>query len=587
VVISTGTKNLQDQLYSKDLPVIRKVLRKSVSTALLKGRSNYLCLYRMKMARVSGELNSVMTHQVEEINDWSGRTKTGDIAELNQIPENSPIWPRVTSTVDNCLGAQCADYEECFVARSRKNAMEADVVVINHHILLADMVLKDTGFGELLPEVDGIVVDEAHQLPDIAVQFFGETLSYRQLNELGQDLLDEGFDLIDEDPEEKETPTQLLQRFNRLADLLRSELLRGGRNHNSQNSQWRFEANSARVKKTFQELQACLQTIQSKISHYEDANKGLLLCEQRCALFLDRMARLQEPDDDSETHAIRFQSNAFIWSILPISIAEQFNEKAQQYDASWVFTSATLAIGDSFDHFIRQLGVHADHTVYLKSPFDYEQNALLYLPKDLPEPQSQHYVQTIVDHVRPLIESCPGGVFFLFTSHRALNIAAQLFRNDDTGIEDRSLLIQGDAPRADLLNDFRDAGDALLLGTYSFWEGVDVRGKALSCVIIDKLPFASPEEPMLRARIENCRQHDGNPFFEIQLPQAVIALKQGVGRLIRDENDKGLLVLCDPRLVTKNYGRMFLNSLPEMPKTQSMQQAQSFLEQLAVFDDIS
>jgi ATP-dependent DNA helicase DinG len=555
VIISTGTRHLQDQLYGKDLPVVRAALKAPLHSALLKGRTNYLCLHRLETAATDGrQLSGRHLHDLEEVRAWAGRTRHGDIAELGLLSEDSPVWPRVTSTTENCLGQECDHFQECFVTRARRNALEADVVVINHHLLFADMVLREEGFGELLPGADAFIIDEAHQLPEVASVFFGTTLSSHQLRDLARDVrleqLREAGDVQDL-PEAAERLAGQVQR------------LRLALGQQDRRAAWSEVSENKELQSILEELAESLGTLHAWLQALADRGKGLESCCQRAALLQQRLALLMEPAGGEYIHWFETFHTAFRLNLTPLNVAPVFRNCIDALASAWVFTSATLAVGNSFGHFAAQLGLDDAQTLQLDSPFDYRNHALLYLPEHMPEPNERHYTDAVVELAREVLAASGGRAFLLFTSHSALRSAARLLEQDF----EYPLLVQGSAPRGELLEQFRALGNAVLLGTSSFWEGVDVRGEALSCVIIDKLPFGSPGDPVLQARIEALRKQGVNPFMAYQLPTAVITLKQGIGRLIRDQNDRGVLVLCDPRLRSKAYGRVFLGSLPDMPRT--------------------
>jgi len=564
VIISTGTRHLQDQLYSKDLPVVREALHAPVNTALLKGRTNYLCLHRLATAAEDGgRLQGRQLHELEEVRAWSGRTRQGDIAELGLLSEDSPVWPRVTSTTENCLGLECEHYQECYVVKARRHAMEADVVVINHHLLFADMVLKEEGFGELLPGADAFVIDEAHQLPEVASVFFGTTLSSHQLRDLARDIRLEHLREAGDMQDLPDAAGQLEGQVHRV------RLALGQRDRRAA---WSEVSASSELQTVLEDLQQSLQQLSEWLAMAAERGKGLESCRQRAVLLRDRLALLQQHASGEYIHWFETFRTSFRLNLTPLNVAPVFRECLETLSSAWIFTSATLAVGDSFSHFAAQLGLEDADTLKLDSPFDYQRNALLYLPENMPQPNQPGYVEAVVACARPVLEASGGRAFILFTSHSALRTAAKLLADDC----DYPLLVQGDAPRRELLEQFRAAGNAVLLGTSSFWEGVDVRGETLSCVIIDKLPFGSPGDPVLQARIEALREQGANPFMEYQLPRAVITLKQGIGRLIRDQADRGVLVLCDPRLLEKSYGRIFLNSLPAMPRTRDVDDVHEF-----------
>jgi ATP-dependent DNA helicase DinG len=564
IIISTGTRHLQDQLYRHDLPVVRDALQAPVHIALLKGRSNYLCHHRLALAASEGRsLSRQQARDLETIRAWSGRTRSGDISGLAEVSEHSVLWPRVTSTIDNCLGQECEYFQECFVVKARRKALEADVVVINHHLLFADMVLKEEGFGELLPGVDVFIIDEAHQLPEVASLFFGTRIGSHQLLDLVRDIqvehLREAGDMA-ELPEAASKLEGVVRRF-RLA------LGSGDRR-----AAWTDIAGDEQVRELLQELAALLSQLVEWLEQAAGRGKGLESCWQRSRVLSESLDLLVEGSGSEYIHWFETQRQAFRLNLTPLNVAPGFTRALEVLPRTWVFTSATLAVGDSFTHYTSRLGLDDADTLLLQSPFDYRHNALLYLPREMPDPNDRGYTHAVVARAREVLAASRGRAFMLFTSHSALQEATSLLE----GTIDFPLLVQGTAPRTDLLEQFRRLGNAVLLGTSSFWEGVDVRGDALSCVIIDRLPFASPGDPVLQARIESLRQQGRNPFIDYQLPNAVIALKQGIGRLIRDTNDRGVLVLCDPRLSRRSYGRVFLNSLPDMPRTRDPEAISAF-----------
>ena len=564
IIISTGTKNLQDQLYHRDLPVVRDALGLPVRTALLKGRANYLCLHRLDNTLRQGRLRSrELVDELQEIKGWSGRTVSGDIAEVTSLSESSSIWPLVTSSTDNCLGQDCPDYGECHVMKARRKAQEADVVVINHHLLFADMALKEDGFGELLPSANAFIIDEAHQVPEIATGFFGISLSSRQFLDLARDVqrehISEAGDM-DALPAANANLEKAAQDFRLAMDQKQGRY------------PWSEVMNARDVQESLADVEESLQDLRGWLEKAAVRSKGLDNCWRRCIELQERLSILNETESDDFIRWVEIHRRSFTMNLTPLQVAESFQSSMSQQKAAWVFTSATLAVGEDFGHFADRLGIVDAHCVQLDSPFDYPHHAVLYVPKDLPEPNTPTYTAAVVDAALPVLEASEGRAFILFTSHRALQEAARLLSDRI----DYPMLVQGDAPRAVLLDRFRELGNAVLLGTSSFWEGVDVRGEALSCVIIDKLPFASPGDPVLQARIDRMREQGGNPFMDYQLPNAVITLKQGVGRLIRDVNDRGIMMLCDPRLLSKQDGRIFLDSLPPMTRTREIDVVRRF-----------
>jgi len=564
VIISTGTRHLQDQLFHRDLPTVQSALAVPVNAALLKGRANYLCHHRLDTTRSEGRLTSrQQLGQLENIFDWSGRTRSGDIAELSGIPEDAPIWPRVTSTADNCLGQQCEWLQKCHVIQARRAAQDADLVVINHHLLCADLALKEEGFGELLPGVDAFIIDEAHQLPETAARFFGVTLSSRQLQELAQDSISE---YVRETAESEGLPDTARSVERALQDV-RLSMGKG-----EQRSPWSKLANDKELSERLDRLRESLAELSDELGRQAGRSRGLDNCYQRAVKLQSVLVQTTEKPPDNYIHWFETWRQSFRINLTPLDVADNFSTHRQELPSRWVFTSATLSVNGKFDHFAKRLGLEDANTLKLDSPFDFRNHALFYVPEGLPEPGHESYTEAMLEYAEQIIRASRGRCFVLFTSYRALNIAQRRLKDSC----EFPLLVQGSAPRSELLERFRELGNAVLLGTSSFWEGVDVRGEALSCVIIDKLPFASPGDPVWQARIDALKEQGGNPFMDEQLPHAVITLKQGVGRLIRDVNDRGVLVICDPRLVTKSYGRVFLNSLPDMKRTRDFDEVVAF-----------
>ncbi len=563
VIISTGSKTLQDQLFQKDIPIVKKALKTSTRVALLKGRANYLCIHRLKLTLSDGTFNDRRTvSHLHRVDDWSAMTDSGDIAEISNVPHDSDVWQRVTSTADNCLGSDCDYYEECYVVNARRDAQAADVVVVNHHLFFADLALKDEGFGELLPSANAVILDEAHQIPEIASTFFSEIISSRQLQEWVRDTLAES--LIDA----KDMPAvrdELRAMDTAILDL------RLAMDKPKQRAPWYQIKSKPPVKKAMQDLQQIMDDLLITMQELAKRGKGLKTCYERLQEQSQRLKRLEQPRDNTVQWYETF-TRSFSLITTPLDIAKPLGRQMESFNCAWIFTSATLAVGQSFEHYTQRIGVSESEEVLLDSPFDYWHNALLYSPCNIPEPQHVNFIPAVVEASIPVINACGGRTFMLFTSYKALHEAAELLEDKI----DYPMLVQGESPQQDMIERFRELGNAVLLGTSSFWEGVDVRGEALSCVIIDKFPFASPSDPVLEARIQSIRDAQGNPFFEYQLPQAVIAMKQGVGRLIRDANDKGVLMICDPRLVTRQYGRTFLESLPRMPRTRKLEVVERF-----------
>lgn len=564
VLISTGTKNLQDQLFHRDLPTVRKALGISTSVALLKGRANYLCYHRLEMSE-GRRLRPEQQDQMARIRTWLGRTERGDIAELAEVPEDAPIWPQVTSTTDNCLGGDCPAYGECFVVKARRDAQNADVLVVNHHLFFADLALRDEGFGEVLPGVNAFIFDEAHQLPDVASTFFGSNLSTRQLTELGRDVL---IEINAEAPDVDSVEASITKLDKAVRDF------RLALGNDTKRAPWASQDGNVALQTATEDLAESLKRLESDLEPLATRGKGLERNWRRCLELKTRLDQFVDGGSIEQGVIQWFETHArgFVLHMTPLEISETFRSYVDKHKSAWIFTSATLAVGDDFTHFSRELGIDDAHTRRWDSPFDFAKQALLYVPTALPEPNSPEYTAKVIEAARPVIEASGGRTFFLLTSYRALNLVAQALE----GNIPYPLLVQGTLPRGELLDRFRELGNAVLVGTSSFWEGVDVRGEALSCVIIDKLPFSSPGDPVMQARLEAMRERGLNPFFDYQVPQAAITLKQGVGRLIRDVSDSGVLMICDPRLFGKGYGRIFLNSLPPMPVSRDVADVQAF-----------
>jgi ATP-dependent DNA helicase DinG len=568
VLISTGTRTLQDQLFNKDLPQVAAAIGVPARVALLKGRSNYLCHYRFKQLSGQRSLAGTRDRMLARIERWSLTTRSGDLAEVPDLGDAHPLWPQATSTRDNCLGARCAEIGRCHVFEARRRAVESDVVIVNHHLLLADLALKEDGFGDLLGTADAVILDEAHQIPDLATQFFGTRVGSRQV-ELA--IRDTRLELAQLSPGQTLLVVELGAVEKALAAL--AEQLR-----RSARPDW-LTADSPFAEAT-QDLAQSLRTLANELNE-QGGGAGVSQCAARAAELAGRLETVLHAEDNEGARSVELTQRGFSLSLLPFDVAGRFAQMTTTSRAAWVFTSATLSVGEDFAHFTSRLGLDEAETLAIPSPFDFETQALLYLPPALPDPASPAHTQAVVDLAVPLIEASAGGAFVLFTSHRALQRAADLLRGRWAELGEFPLLVQGEAPREQLLRRFRDAGNAVLLGTASFWEGVDVKGDALRLVIIEKLPFASPDDALTKARIEHLKANGGNAFREYQLPEAALTLKQGVGRLIRSETDRGVVAICDPRLVDKPYGRVFRSSLPPMPVTRVAADAEKFLRRIA------
>ncbi len=571
VIVSTGTKTLQNQLYDRDLPAVREALASGSVAALLKGRANYVCLYHMERALADGRLESREdVARLRRIERFAAVTLTGDRADLAEVPEDAAVWQHATSTRENCLGQDCPKYKDCFVMRARKNALSADVVVVNHHLFFADVALRDEGISELLPSCNTVIFDEAHQLPETARLFFGETVSSAQLIELARDARMELRSAGGASPELDRIASKLDKAARDLRLCFAKEGVRLG---------WLQAMREAGFPDALQALGQALDALHKPLAEQAERSEGLGSCARRASDAIGLLARIREEGGAKEVRWVEVFGHSVQLHVTPLVPAELFRKQMLDHPRAWIFTSATLAMGEDFSHFKRELGIEDAAARTWPSPFDFEHQALLYSPRGLPpDPNDPDYTEAVVKAALPVLHASGGRAFLLFTSHRALRRAHEFLKDR---IE-YPLLVQGTGPRSELLVRFRALGNAVLLGAASFWEGVDVRGEALSVVLIDKLPFAPPDDPVLAARIESLRAEGGNPFMDFQLPQAVLQLKQGAGRLIRGEADRGVLVLCDPRLYTKAYGRMIRASLPPMKQTRELADVQAFFAKIPV-----
>jgi ATP-dependent DNA helicase DinG len=570
VVISTGSKNLQEQLFHRDLPLVAAAVEFFGQVALLKGRGNYLCLERLSQQMIeshSPEVDPQRFAQLIEVRRWGSETKTGDLGECDALPEDSPVIATITSTNDNCLGKDCPSYGDCFVSKARKKAMDADVVVVNHHLFLADLAIKETGFGELIPEADVFIFDEAHQLPDIASQYFGQSLTSRQITELAKDI-EIGYRTEAKDMRQlQKVSEKLVQTAMDLRIVLGEPGFRGN---------WRDMIRQTSVHLAVERLAESLIFALDVLKLALGRSQLLDAAYERATIFQARLTRMCDVSIPGYSYWFETTPRHFGLHLTPLSVADKFQEQIRLKPGAWIFTSATLAVKDDFSHFSHRLGLNPAQQFSLPSPFNYAQQARLCVPRYLPEPNSPGLAARLVEMLAPVIRQNQGRCFFLCTSHQMMRELGEGFRS----VLDLPVLLQGETSKQKTLSEFMSLGNALLVATGAFWEGIDVRGDALSCVIIDKLPFTAPDDPLLKARIEDCRIQGGDPFRQVQLPEAVITLKQGVGRLIRDAGDQGALIICDNRLVTRDYGAVFLASLPPIPRTRDLEQIKQFLQQI-------
>jgi ATP-dependent DNA helicase DinG len=564
VVISTGTRNLQDQLFQKDIPLIRKAIVSARKVALLKGRSNYCCPHRLNQYRRQDRFKSrEMASIFSALSAWAAHSDSGDIGEFAEIPENDSLWYYATSNADNCLGSGCPEIDRCFVLKARKTAMDADIVVINHHLYFSDLALKQDGFGELLPNADVLIFDEAHQLPDIAGNFYGEQITLRQIDMLCREIIDAELSEAAE--------SRLLQthsdRLGKSAADFRLALQAF-----ANKGEWERIQHAPAVQKAVATLQASMQELADQLETMTGRGKELAVCHRRLQGVVAAFSNFLKADDN-QVSWYELSERSFRLVRSPLEVAEEFSAQLKLADFdSVIFTSATLSSQKSFRYYSDRLGLGDVDCARFDSPFDYPQQAMLYLPQNLPEPSDDRYPMLFGELCRELVEACAGHTFILFTSYRMLSWTAEYLRAHSK----YPLLVQGELQRNELLQQFVRVDNPVLLGTSSFWEGVDVKGDQLRCVIIDKLPFKSPQDPVYRKRIQQVNKNGGNAFFEVQIPEATISLRQGVGRLIRDAADRGIVALCDNRLNTKGYGRGMLDSLPPMRRSTDLDEVISF-----------
>jgi ATP-dependent DNA helicase DinG len=570
VIVSTGTKTLQDQLFHRDLPAVREAIGAPVTTALLKGRANYVCHYHLRRNLSQGMLASreEIAH-LHSIARFAKVSRTGDRGEATDVPENSGAWSLATSTRENCLGQQCPDYDKCFVMAARREALAAEVVVVNHHLFFADIMLKDEGMAELLPACNTVILDEAHQLPRTAMMFFGEALSSGQLLELARDTR------IAVTQSARDVPDLqgYIDGLERAARDLRLALPR---------QPSRYSGAALRAEPKFgaatDELAKSLALLEAALERVAERDEGLARCAARALEAGELLGRWRDAESHGLVQWVESHAQSLTLNASPLSVAGLFRKQIDGRPRAWILTSATLAVGGDFSRYLEDLGLQGARTACWDSPFDYPKQAMLYVPRVLPEPGGADHTRAVVAAALPLIRAAGGSTFLLFTTLRAMRMARDMLAEAfASGKDPFPLLVQGEGSRSELLERFRRLGNAVLVASASFWEGVDVRGEALRVVVIDKLPFAPPDDPVMEERLAAIAREGRNAFMTYQLPHAAISLKQGAGRLIRDERDTGVLVICDPRLTGKSYGKILLAALPPMLLTRDAKAAADFL----------
>ena len=573
VVISTATKNLQEQLFFKDIPTIRDALKIPIDIKILKGRSSYICHLRMENALIEGQfLNKEDAKYIHEIKKISDHSNTGEISEFHNIPESSSIWPFVTSTKENCLGQDCEFYKSCFVVKARKEAITSEVVIVNHHLFFADFVLKDAELSEILPKADTVIFDEAHKVPEVASIFFGENVSTNQIIYLIQDMQKILSNQVKDKQKLVELAKFIVDKTNHLGSLF-----------DSRNQRIGIEKidNLNIFKEKIIDLTSELIKLCEFFGAYSDQDNDFKRLLERSEEIVLKLTRWAQETNQNYVHWVEIFSKAIQFNITPISIADNFKKFQDNSETAWIFTSATLAVNSNFSHFQSLMGLEDEKTKLLKSPFNYSKNAYLYVPKDMPETSSRLFNNHLVSQVYPLLIASKGRAFILSTSIRSMNEITSLLKDEFEKYDiNYPILTQGTGSKTKLLDQFKNHGNAVLIGSLSFWEGVDVRGSDLSLVIIDKLPFQSPGDPIFESKINMLSAKGINAFITFQLPKAIISFKQGAGRLIRDELDKGVLMVCDQRIISKPYGKKFWRSLPDFKRTREKIDVIEFLKDL-------
>jgi ATP-dependent DNA helicase DinG len=575
VLVSTGTKNLQEQIFFKDLPVLKAALGIPFTAAYMKGRGNYLCLHRFDALKDGPAIHShEEVRALEAIGDWSRRTETGDRAEMEDLPEDLPFWPEIAATSENCIGAECPRFGDCFVTRMRQRAAESDVVIVNHHLLCADASVRQSAFGEVIPSCRYAIVDEAHQLEDVATQYFGRAISNYRFDDFARDV-DRAVSANQvPDPDNADALRSEIDRVRDAArilfgalQMLRFDAGSGLRSAGPADSRVRVKAPLLeRAAPEAAALVRALEAVEATIALTKEAPEDVIALGRRASELREDVGFLVRADDPGHVYYLDIRGRGVFLRASPIDVSQIIREMLLDRMAATVLTSATLSVDGRFDYVRGRLGVRRAHEARLTSEFDFSQQAILYLPRKMPDPRSPLFVEAAAREVVEILRRTDGRAFVLFTSYANLR---QVHQFASTQIP-YPILVQGSAPRSALLREFKSTPNAVLFATSSFWQGVDVVGEALSCVIIDKLPFASPGDPITSARIEAINADGGNAFAEYQIPLAILALQQGLGRLIRHRTDRGVLAVLDPRLRTMGYGRRFLASLPPAPVTHDL-----------------
>ncbi len=566
VIISTATKTLQEQLLTKDIPFLLDMCGVEGKARLLKGRENYLCPQRLELAETSEDHPKSVWKKLSLISEWRHKTKTGDKAELGSIDENDPVWSRVCARLEFCQANGCHAEGDCFYPKMKQEAADAQVLVVNHHLFSADLSMRNKGFGEVLPEADIYIFDEAHKLPDIAAQFLGFSISRSQLDELARDIRSSQKE---ESPESVEISDQV--------KLFETQIQKFTLQLGKWEKRWLWEEFSQNkvAMKLLSTLRNQLTLLVDMLKPITDRGKLLSAVYKRCQDFESELDIWLTTQSKNKIRWLESSQARFKLNLTPLSVAEPFRQQMDSLGGAWIYTSATISVDGAFTYFTSRLGLEEASCKHWDSPFDYQKQAVLYHPVGLPEPRSEDYIKICMRAIWPLLLASKGCAFLLFTSYKALSEAESILAEHWQG----SLLSQGSMPKNELLAQFKTAKLPILLGTSSFWEGVDMQGDALKIVMIDRIPFIPPDDPIVQARESALKQKGLNSFFHFQVPEATIALKQGVGRLIRSSQDTGVLVLCDPRLRTKRYGQTIINSLPNFRWVYDVSEAIKMLSQ--------
>ena len=585
VLVSTGTKNLQDQIYDKDLPALREALDTPFTATYMKGRGNYLCLHRFEEvcagATDTAALPLVDRTHIDMIREWATQTDTGDRAEIEDLPDELPLWADIAATAENCLGSECPKYDECFVTRMRQRAMEADLVIVNHHLLCADASVRQSAYGEVIPSCRYAVIDEAHQLEDVATQYFGISVSNYRLEELARDthrtlLTEVGSAVPTADRNAANDIHALADRARDHASVFFGSFLVSSRGTPSSGRGERIRLVPealAEAGESGRALRQALTALENALAELSNASESHLALARRAAEIRDHLTFLLMADDPDFVYFLEIRGNGVFLRAAPIDVSTVVRDNLLQRHEGMILTSATLTVDDSFEYVRGRLGLAGAREMRLPSEFDFQKQSLLYLPPRMPDPRHPTFVEAAVRELVEILALTKGRAFVLFTSYANLHAVHRQLAS----VVDYPMLVHGTAPRSVLLREFRTTPGAVLLATSSFWQGVDVAGDALSCVVVDKLPFASPGDPITAARMEAIEARGGDPFNEYQVPLAILSLLQGLGRLIRHRHDRGVLVVLDARLRTKGYGRRFLASLPPAPITHSVTDLGDFL----------